>query len=128
MADRERSHRFDVSELDSANLAREREALIDVTREAARSGLAPGFSAAGPESWEVAVVPDLIVGPDGSPMDAAILTRSHPVPSVISLGLLAQVEAVRPSVDGSYRRCRRLSRITARYHGSRCCRRHPASQ
>ena len=56
---------------------------------------------------QVAVVPDLIVGPDGSPMDAAILTRSHPLPSVISPKLLAQVEAVRPSVDRRllYRPC-----------------------
>lgn len=53
------------------------------------------------------VIPDLIVGPDGSPRDAVILTRSHSKPAVISSGLLAQVEAVTPSIDRqlSYRPC-----------------------
>ena len=54
-----------------------------------------------------AVIPDLIIGPDGSPRDAVMLTRSHSKPAVISPGLLAQVEAVTPSIDGSllYRPC-----------------------
>jgi hypothetical protein len=53
-------------------------------------------------------VADLLVGPDGAPAEAAILTRSHPTPSVISPDLLAQVEAVTPSIDGQlrYRPCR----------------------
>ena len=53
------------------------------------------------------VIPDLVVGPDGSPRDAILLTRSHPTPAVISRGLLAQVEAVTPSTDGPllYRPC-----------------------
>jgi hypothetical protein len=53
------------------------------------------------------VIPDLIVGPDGSPRDAILLVRSHPKPAVISRELLAQVEAVTPSVDGQilYRPC-----------------------
>jgi hypothetical protein len=54
-----------------------------------------------------AVIPDLVVGPDGSPRDAVVLVRSHPKPAVISPELLAQVEAVTPSVDGQllYRPC-----------------------
>jgi len=53
------------------------------------------------------LIPDLIVGPDGSPRDAILLARSHPKPAVISRELLAQVEAIPPSVDGrlSYRPC-----------------------
>jgi hypothetical protein len=53
-------------------------------------------------------VADLLVGPDGAPVEAAILTRSHPTPSVIRPDLLAQVEAVTPSTDGQllYRPCR----------------------
>jgi hypothetical protein len=41
MADGERSHPFDLSELDAANLAQQREALIDVAREA-EAVFAPG--------------------------------------------------------------------------------------
>jgi hypothetical protein len=54
-----------------------------------------------------AVIPDLIISPDGSPRDGVILTRSHPKPAVISSGLLAQVEAVTPSIDRQllYRPC-----------------------
>jgi hypothetical protein len=53
------------------------------------------------------VIPDLVIGPDGSPHDAILLTRSHDVPAVISPALLAQVEAVTPSTDGRllYRPC-----------------------
>jgi hypothetical protein len=53
-------------------------------------------------------VADLLVGPDGAPVEAAILTRSHATPSVIRPDLLAQVEAVTPSTDGRllYRPCR----------------------
>ena len=53
------------------------------------------------------VIPDLVVGPDGSPRDAVMLVRSHPKPAVISPRLLAQVEAVTPSRDGRllYRPC-----------------------
>ena len=60
-----------------------------------------GFSVA-------ARVADLLVGPDGAPVEAAILTRSHPTPSVIRPDLLAQVEAIKPSIDGPllYRPCR----------------------
>jgi hypothetical protein len=56
---------------------------------------------------EAARVADLLIGPDGAPVEAAILTRSHPTPSVIRPDLLAQVEAVTPSIDGQliYRPC-----------------------
>jgi hypothetical protein len=55
-----------------------------------------------------AMIADLLVGPDGAPVEAAILTRSHATPSVIRPDLLAQVEAVTPSTDGRllYRPCR----------------------
>jgi len=55
-----------------------------------------------------AVIADLLVGPDGAPVEAAILTRSHAAPPVIRPDLLGQVEAVPPSVDGPvlYRPCR----------------------
>jgi hypothetical protein len=55
-----------------------------------------------------AVIADLLVGPDGAPVEAAILTRSHATPPVIRPDLLGQVEAVPPSVDGPvlYRPCR----------------------
>jgi len=54
-----------------------------------------------------ALVTDLLIGPDGSPVEAALLTRSHGKPSVIRPDLLAQVEAVTPSIDGRllYRPC-----------------------
>jgi hypothetical protein len=53
-------------------------------------------------------VADLLVGPDGAPVEAAILTRSHATPPVIRPDLLSQVEAVTPSTDGQlvYRPCR----------------------
>jgi hypothetical protein len=59
-----------------------------------------GFTAA-------AVIADLLIGPDGSPSDGALLTRSHAKPPVIRQDLLAQVEAVPPSTDGRllYRPC-----------------------
>jgi hypothetical protein len=55
-----------------------------------------------------AVIADLLVGPDGAPVEAAILTRSHATPPVIRPDLLSQVEAVTPSTDGQllYRPCR----------------------
>jgi hypothetical protein len=42
-------------------------------------------------------IADLLVGPDGSPAEAVVLTRSHAKPSVIGSELLAQVGAVTPS-------------------------------
>lgn len=55
-----------------------------------------------------AVIADLLVGPDGAPGEAAILTRTHATPPVIRPDLLAQVGAVAPSTDGQlvYRPCR----------------------
>jgi hypothetical protein len=210
MSDEQTPPGLTLSELRETDLQRERQALIELTREAARAGLASGFPKDGPDAWlewywdavveraqkldvrvfgaslddvlvgtvqvsplrspgwggwepwkrleirdpivhptappgieealigfalsrslfDLAVleavpggrvhdaaerlgfrpsasIPDLISGPDGSPRDAVLLTRSHPKPSIISPALLAQVEAVTPSTDGrlSYRPC-----------------------